>query len=231
MRHGWYHMTSIELLMKAWIKQWLKCHVSQWNVVTWPLPVFYYCCDVPPPHFNHCIERMLDRGMDDLWSPTYWSADSIHRWEASDIYWVICLVRPNQSIFWVGLRLSGHHPLVSPSSSFSVHPVFSWMFPRTVPAETTSSLSPFHLFITLCEKKNFLISSLKLSFANFFECPLVLSELSTRKNEFHEMADNPLEILNNSTRSERFLLSSRDITEHFISFVNLVSQNVSDYIH
>ena len=51
--------------------------------------------------------------------------------------------------------------------------------------------------------------NLKLSLASFFECPLVLSELSARKNESHGMANIPFEILNNSTIFERFLLSSR----------------------
>ena len=51
------------------------------------------------------------------------------------------------------------------------------------------------------------MSYLKLPLINFFEWPLVLSELSTR-NEFHGMADSPFEILNSLTRSARFLLSS-----------------------
>ena len=73
-------------------------------------------------------------------------------------------------------------------------------------AETTFSLNPFHLFInTFCEKKTFWYPIWNFSFTNFFKCPLALSELFTRKKEFHEMADSPWEILNNSTRSEQFL--------------------------
>ena len=55
------------------------------------------------------------------------------------------------------------------------------------------------------------MSNLKVSLASFFECPRALSELSARNNEFHRMADSPLEIWNNSTRSERFLLSFKAI--------------------
>ena len=126
------------------------------------------------------------------------------------IYLVIYLVRPNQSTLQVGLGPSGHQSI---SETFFIFLCSSNLFLNvfTEPAEITSSLRLFHLFTILCEKKYFVTSSLKLSFASFRECPLVLSLLSARKNEFHGMADTPLDILNISIRSERFLLSSRDI--------------------
>ena len=86
--------------------------------------------------------------------------------------------------FRVGLGPSGHQSI---SETFFIFLRSSNLFLNvfTEPAEITSSLRLFHLFTILREKKYFLTSNLKLSFASFRECPLVLSLLSARKNEFH----------------------------------------------
>ena len=80
-----------------------------------------------------------------------------------------------------------------------------WFLPKSLPHSGCS----IDLLMTPCEKKSFLMPSLNPSFIIFFEWPLVHPELFTRKNLFHGIANNLLDILNNLTKSERF---------HFFSF-------------
>ena len=77
----------------------------------------------------------------------------------------------------------------------------------TVALQTTLSGKQFHSFITRCEKKYFLQSSLQAGLANFNEWPLVLLEAKVKYLD-SSTDSNPLIILNVSIKSPLILLLS-----------------------
>ena len=94
-------------------------------------------------------------------------------------YLVNYLVRPNQSTFCVGLRPSGLQS-ISRSFFFILSSSNLLLNASTVLAETTSSLSPFHLFTTLC-KNTTLICDLKMKvFAIYHLCSMNIQDFMTR---------------------------------------------------
>jgi len=79
----------------------------------------------------------------------------------------------------------------------------------TVSQEMQSSLSWFHRSITLSEKKYFRRSRLHRCFTSLTEWPLVDDNIFLSKSESKHVVDCPISILNISSKSALFRLSSK----------------------